>query len=237
MDLWEGRPFLRRDALAARAARREVDGVLFQIPFRGVRTPAGVDLDLDGRCRAAQQVLPDGACFSHVTALRLHGIELPWRLAADERLHVITRSRGPRTQRGGFVAHLCSQPGLEVVQRDSLRMTSPAQTWLNLAHGMLLDDLVILGDAMMRRRTPLTTVDSIVRRLEATHKMRGLALCRAALDLLRPGTDSSMETRTRLLLVSAGLPCPDVNRPVYSSRGDFLAMPDLQCAELKIAIE
>jgi len=67
--------------------------------------------------------------------------------------------------------------------------------------------------------------------------MRGIVRCREAIDLVRPGTDSSMETRTRLLLVQAGLPCPQVNVPAYDDAGRFLALPDLSYPELRIAIE
>lgn len=237
MDSSGAGPFLRREALAGGMERRDVDGWAFQRPFRGVRATAGTDLDVADRCLAAQQFLPDDACFSHVTALRLLGVEVPWRLVGDERLHVVTPTRGPRTQRGGFVAHLCSQRALEVVQVGALRVTSGAQAWLHLAHGMLLDDVVVLGDAMLRRRAPVTSVDSLARLTEATHKMRGLAVCRGALDVVRAGTDSSMETRTRLALVGAGFPSPEVNQPVYSGTGRFLAMPDLQYRDCKIAIE
>ena len=230
-------PFLRRVALADGMRRRAVDGPAYLHPFRGVRVATDKDLDLAETCLAAQQVLPDGAAFSHVTALRLHGVEVPWRLAGDARIHVVTPTRGPRTQRDLFAAHLCSQEALEVIRIGPLRVTSAAQTWLNLAHGMLPDEIVVLGDAMVRRRAPATTIASLVRLTAATHKMRGLAMCREALALLRPGTDSTMETRARLVLVSAGLPCPEVNRPVYASDGTFLAMPDMQYRDQKIAIE
>lgn len=237
MDASGAGPFLRREALAGGMERRDVDGWAFQRPFRGVRATAGTDLDVADRCLAAQQFLPDDACFSHITALRLLGVEVPWQLADDERLHVVTPTRGPRTQRGGFVAHLCTQQALEVVRVGLLRVTSGPQTWLHLAHRMLLDDVVVLGDAMLRRRAPVTSVDALARLTAATHKMRGLAVCREALELVRPGTDSTMETRTRMVLVGAGLPAPEVNQPVYSRAGRFLAMPDLQYRDAMIAIE
>jgi hypothetical protein len=46
-----------------------------------------------------------------------------------------------------------------------------------------------------------------------------------------------METRVRLLLVRAGLPCPEVNRDVFDLAGSWLAPPDLSYPALKIAIE
>ncbi|SDD08938.1 hypothetical protein SAMN05216410_2797 [Sanguibacter gelidistatuariae] len=237
MDVPEGGPFLSRDALARGVSRRVLDSRLFAKPFQGVRVPAGVDLGLAEECAAAQQFLPDVAAFSHVTALRLLGVEIPWRLERDRRIHVVVPRRDFRRPRTGVVAHICTQLRPEVCVVDGLRVTSAAQTWLQLSHGMLIDDLVVLGDAMLRRKDPVTTSEALLVRTEATHKMRGLATCRSAVDLVRPGTDLSMETRARLLLITAGLPCPEVNQPVHSSSGAFLALPDMQYRDLKIAIE
>ncbi len=237
MDASTVRPFLRREALAGGMTRRAADARIYLRPFRGVRVCADKDLELAETCLAAQEFLPDAAAFSHITALRLHGVEVPWRLEDDERIHVVTPTRGPRTQRAPFAAHLCSQKALEITRIGPLRVTTAAQTWLHLAHGLFPDEVVVLGDAMIRRRGPVTSIAALTRLTEATHKMRGLALCREALGLLRVGTDSTMETRARLVLVSAGLPCPEVNRPVVASDGTFLAMPDMTYRDLKIAIE
>lgn len=46
-----------------------------------------------------------------------------------------------------------------------------------------------------------------------------------------------MESRTRLTLVRAGLPCPEVNVPVHDAAGRFLAMPDLTYREPRLALE
>jgi hypothetical protein len=67
--------------------------------------------------------------------------------------------------------------------------------------------------------------------------MRGLSLCREAADLIRPGTDSWMETQLRLLVIDAGLPEPVVNVPAFDDAGRFLALPDLSYPLLQIAIE
>ncbi|WP_144016728.1 hypothetical protein [Beutenbergia cavernae] len=46
-----------------------------------------------------------------------------------------------------------------------------------------------------------------------------------------------METRTRLVLVRGGLPCPAVNEEQLLDSGEFLAMPDMAYPDLKVAIE
>lgn len=46
-----------------------------------------------------------------------------------------------------------------------------------------------------------------------------------------------METRTRLLLVFAGLPCPETNVPVFDDHGQWIGRPDLAYRRLRLAIQ
>lgn len=215
---------------------KQVRGARFSAPTAGVRIdhpePSIVD-----RCRAIARVIHPQAAFARTTALRLLGIDIPWRLADDTAVHVVTPRRSERPQRFRITAHYCGQKQLDVVDHLGLRVTSAPQTWLQVAHGLDRDALVLLGDAMVRRARPLTTVAEMRRLLDATVKMRGIALCREAIELVRPGTDSTMESRLRLLICAAGLPEPAVNRPACDAAGRFLALPDLSYPRLRIAIE
>lgn len=172
-----------------------------------------------------------------MTALRLLGIEVPWTLEDDKRVHAVLPRRGERPQRPELHAHFCGRDGLSVVELDGLRVTSPAQTWIHLAADLDEDGLVVLGDSLLRRKAAMTTPTALRSLLGRFPGARGVRRARAALELIRPGTDSSMETRARLLLVRAGLPCPAVNGPAKGVDGEFLALPDMSYPELKIAIE
>lgn len=229
--------FTIRQGLALGLTRATMRSRRFSAPFHGVRVEGLAPVSVEARCHAALAVLPDDAAFSHATALALLGVEIPWRLQSDPHVHVTTRRRETRPHRAEIVAHLCTQAALDVVQVGALPVTSPEQTWLQLAHCLPFTDVVVLGDAMLRRREPVTDLARLEDLMRRTHRMRGLTACRAALELLVPGTDSTMETRTRLTLVTAGLPCPEVNTPVYDDGGHFIALPDLQYHRLKIAID
>ncbi|WP_142038279.1 DUF559 domain-containing protein [Promicromonospora kroppenstedtii] len=205
-------------------------------PTSGVRID-DPDPSLIDRCRAIARVVHPNAAFARTTALRLLGVELPWQLEEDHAIHVVTPRRGERPQRFAIRPHFCGQKKLDVVHRLGLRITSAPQTWLQVSHGLTRDSLVGLGDAMTRRKNPLTTVDELELLLRETFKMRGLALCREAVELVRSGTDSSMESRLRLIIIDAGLPEPLVNVPALDATGQFLALPDLSYPELKIAVE
>lgn len=189
------------------------------------------------QCAAVALALPEAAAFSHTTALRLLGVELPWRLETDEAIHVVVPRRVQRPKRHDVVAHACLQRSLETVERGGVRVTSPAQTWLHVAHLLLPDDVVVLGDSLVRRGDPCTDLAELSRLVAATRGMRGLERCRRALDLVRPGTDSSMETRMRLVLVEGGVVGLVVNAVVHDRHGKYLCRPDLTIPELRIAIE
>jgi hypothetical protein len=94
-----------------------------------------------------------------------------------------------------------------------------------------LEELIVLADSMMRRDRRLcrTTIDALSLYLDEaeaqvradkengtnSYLFRGYNKCRRALLLARAGTDSSMETRTRLVLLKYGLNCPQVNYPIF----------------------
>jgi len=98
-----------------------------------------------------------------------------------------------------------------------------------------LVDLVILGDAILRR--PWCSVEELATHLERSRGRAGVTLARRAVPLLRPRVDSPMETRTRLVLVFAGLPCPETNMPVYDDHGQWIGRPDLAYPVLRLAIQ
>ena len=208
----------------------------FLAPTSGVRID-DADPSLIDRCRAIARVVHPNAAFARTTALRLLGIDVPWQLEDDHAIHIVTPRRGERPQRYAVTPHFCGQKQLDIIDRFGLRVTSAPQTWLQVAHRLTRDSVVELGDAMTRRKQPATTVEALQFLMHRTFKMRGLALCREAIDLIRPGTDSPMETQVRLLVIDAGLPEPVVNVPAFDDTGQFLALPDLSYPHLKIAIE
>ncbi|WP_265523646.1 DUF559 domain-containing protein [Oerskovia flava] len=231
-------PFTTAHALSAGVSRHHLRTRTFAAPFTGVRTLATTTADLPARCRALATVLDESVVFSRTTALRLLGVEVPWRLEDDDRLHVVTRTASDRPERTGVVAHRSRQRFLDVVETDGLTVTSPAQTFVHVAVGLRSpDDVVVLGDAMMQRRRPLTTPAELADLSRRTVKVKGIVQVRSVLGQLRPGTDSTMETRARLALVGAGLPCPEVNGVVLDPDGRYVKRVDLLYRDLRIAIE
>jgi len=228
--------FTVREAPALDLTPKQIRNTRFSAPTTGVRVN-DPDPSLIDRCRAIARVVHPNAAFARTTALRLLGVDIPWQLEDDHAIHIVTPRRGERPQRFAVTPHFCGQKQLDVVDRFGLRITSAPQTWLQLAHRLNRNSLVGLGDAMTRRKNPVTTPGALSFLMRETFKMKGLTLCREAIELIRPGTDSPMETDLRLLMVDAGLPEPLVNVPALDDKGQFLALPDLSYPQLKIAIE
>ncbi|WP_235508697.1 hypothetical protein [Terrabacter sp. Root85] len=224
MTLNEGRPFLRSEA------RHLSDGQLrrgYRALFHGVyvrhRTPVG-DLEL---AEAALLVAEQGSYVSHHTAARLLGAVAP------DHPDVHVTSRRLRVKGAGLTGHR-AKAEQQVVLWRGIRMTSPVQTFLDLAHCLTLVDLVVLGDSLVRRRR--TTPDELV---SATRARRGpySRLARRAAALVRAGVDSPMETRLRLLIVLAGLPEPEVDHRVHDDGGTLLRRYDLSYLPFRLIIE
>jgi hypothetical protein len=175
---------------------------------------------------AARLVLPDLAVVSHQTAAQLRDLPVP----ASDQVHVSMPHRAPRI--AGVRAHEGSPTA---VVRHGRRISSPVDNFVELAESLSLVDLVILGDAMVRRG--FVTCDELVDRARSNRRRRGARMARRAAALVRARVDSPMESRVRLLIVLAGLPEPEPGCKVRDDLGGWIGEVDLAYPASKIAIE
>jgi hypothetical protein len=150
----------------------------------------------------------------------------------DGRLHVSDRTSRART--AGVLGH--RSVNTPVVSVRGFPITEPTRLFLELACILSLDELIIAGDGLVRRKRPPTTLESLSKLL-ANRDARGVRLARAALREVRPGTDSPMETRLRLLITRAGLPEPVIGHTIRDRNSGFVGTPDLAYVDERIAIE
>ncbi|WP_442297545.1 hypothetical protein [Terrabacter sp. RAF57] len=195
--------------------------------FRGVHVERTVPVTLHIRIEAALLVVTPGSHVSHHTAASLWGGIVP----DHPDIHV--SSPRNRTRRDGITAHRVKQ-GQEVVLFQGFRVTTPVQTFLDLAHCLTLVDLVVLGDSLVRKKR--FTPDELVA-LAEKHRGPHSRLARRAARLVRAGVDSPMETRLRLLIVLAGLPEPEVDHRVHDDDGTLLRRYDLSYLPFRLIIE
>jgi hypothetical protein len=224
-------PFTPRRARELGISSDVLRGRRFDSPYHGVRVPTGLGDGLEVRCRALAQLVPQGA-FSHATSARLRGLPLPAHLGDLVDLSVPTGVRAPRSR--GVRGHTGLREADVQLLRSGLRVVRMDVTWGDLASGLGVDDLVVLGDALLRRGH--SDVAALARMAAGERHRRGTRVMQSALPLLEPATDSPMETRLRLLIVRAGLPRPLANRDVIED-GGWIARPDLSYPQWRIAIE
>jgi len=151
------------------------------------------------------------------TALQVLGVALPTSLEDWRRCHVIAGSRC-RPERTCVVTHRAVREPVAWRIVGGAPVCHPVDAWLEL-HGATDDELVEVGDGLLRRQRPLLTMGGLTSRLDELSGTTGVKRARRLVRLLRVGTDSPYETRTRLMLVRAGLPCPQVNLAVPCRSG------------------
>jgi very-short-patch-repair endonuclease len=203
-----------------------VRGPRFRRLLPGIYVAADATVTPELMARAALLAMPDSAWLSHTTSAALQGIPVP----TDPRLHVSVPTAGDRRLKGSLSLHVRQRPRTALVR--GLRVSVGAELFIELGEVLGLVDLVVAGDAMVRRGlvrpAQLVAAASDVRGAHA-------ALTRRAASLVRARVDSPMETRLRLLIVLAGLPEPRVNPEVRD--GAFSTRLDLVYLDLRLVIE
>lgn len=222
-------------------------------PFHGVRVPAATALhggplteaekwavrlaSAQARARDYAARMPADQFFSHATAALLHGLPVPAhfldRTTVDVATDVKTRRRAGRNVRG----HLVPESPVTVVEVDGMRVASVVDTWRQLSTMLTIEELVVVGDFLVRRQNPPATLEELELAVTRQAGRPGVRRLREAHALVRPRTDSARETELRLVIVFAGLPEPEVNVPLVNRYGAFMALGDLVYVRYRILIE
>ena len=194
---------------------------------------ARLDDAVDGveRLRLLARVLPDDAAFSHATAAAVLGapVDVP------SRAHVALTPRRVLPQRAEFVVHARRLVDDDVVRHRGLRLTSGAQTFLDLAEVLPPWELVAVGDALLRAGH-LDAV-SLAERLARAARVRGVTRARECAPLLSPLAMSRPESLIRYWLAVSHQPTPAPQVPVPDRWGRPVAHADLGYEEWKLALE
>ena len=203
------------------------------------------------RCLGAQVRLKRRPTFCRTTALRLLGIECPRvRQHDDGRLERVVSTANAHHVIRGVRDVRWNVPVQTQLIGGAVECTSPECTWLMMSPVLSEEELIVLGDSMMRRdyRLKRTTKEELERFLDwvrqwkdsdgpPSKKVWGYGKCVDALPFLKGDTDSSMETRLRLTLQRFGLPAPEVNFMVENPVSGAMMLLDMAYPKLKIAIE
>jgi hypothetical protein len=192
--------------------RADVEGV-----SRGLYRPAGWDFELESAARALSAATP-GAWISHVTAARLRCSCLPPWLSESTELHLSKPRPLPAVRRKGIIGHKVIVAEDEVESVDGIRISTRSRTWLDMAKLLPLNDLVCMGDELIRvprmalegRDAPFATLSGLRAMVERHPNLQGIVRAREALELMRVGSDSAPESLLRLAMLDAGIPEPEL---------------------------
>jgi len=113
---------------------------------------------------------------------------------------------------------------------------NPVDHWTQL-RGASEDELVEVGDGLVRRQSPLMTIDEINNRLKQLAGVRGIDAVRRAMRWVVAGTDSLYETRVRTTIRHAGLPIPSVDVPAYIRSTGMTLHLDMGYEDKQIGVE
>lgn len=187
--------------------------------------------------------------FTLSTALALLGIEPPRERTRlqDDVVYAAVHHESDRWRVKG-VRFVTWQGSFEtiVLQRGRFRCVHAVYVWAMYAARLSLQELVVLGDSMMRRNSRGIRIEDFIRLLQNLREEaqerdlrlpRGFRSMSRAVRLMREHTDSSQETRLRLLLMRYGLGCPRINVPIRIPDSGRLFYLDMAYPEKKLAIE
>jgi hypothetical protein len=208
-------------------------------PFHGVRLPSAPNPELTTiqQCEAFRARMDDGQFFSHVTAAIIYGLPVPSRDEFAERIHVsvVKPRRAPRG--AGIAGHKLMVDPNTLRDWNGFRVPDPVEVWCELAATFSVDELVVAGDALLRRKSPLAESSRLITAAARAINRPGVDRLRQAVSLVRARTDSPTETMLRLAILRAGLPEPEVNWAILDAAGTFRGFADLAFPRFRVLVE
>lgn len=232
-----GHAFTTAEGLEAGLTRERLRRGDLAHPFVGVHGAHALMETIGGRIEAYSRRMSPGQFFSHVTAAIIYGLPLPRDCERSPVLHVCTEDAGKRHGSPFVVGHHVAPGSVGIAHYRGLDVTSPVDTWCQLSAVLGLDDLIRMGDALVRRQSPLATLELLAAGVARYSGHRGARLLREAFRWVREGVDSPKETDLRLVIVRGGLPEPEVNGQILIDSGAATTHGDLVYRQYKVLVE
>jgi hypothetical protein len=123
----------------------------------------------------------------------------------------------------------------EVISVDGLAITSATRTAFDCGRWLPLIEAVVVVDVLAREGR--VDIDELKALAADAIGVRGIRNLRHAITLTDPRSESPMESRVRVLLMTSGLPRPTSQSEVYDAAGRFLGRADLANPDRKVIVE
>lgn len=173
-----------------------------------------------GDLRAWQLLLPEEACFTHLTAAAAWGLWLP-PVPAGMPVHVSLPKDADRPRRPELRPSRLSRVVIPQLV-DGVRLAPVPETLLACARDLRLLDLVVLTDSAVRLGLCAVAEIGAV----AAPRRRGAPALRAALELVDPRAESPWESVLRVFHVLCEVPV-EPQKAIVDESGRFVARADL----------
>ncbi|KJQ55106.1 hypothetical protein [Microbacterium sp. SA39] len=193
--------------------------------------------------RAYSQIMRPGAFFCGRTAACLFGA--PVAPGGELDVAVCAPQRAPRAR--GIHGRKVSQRLAAVTELEELPISTPASTWTMLGRDLSERELVVAGDFFVQiprdrfgRQHPelaLATLDDLRAMTDAGARPPTTKLLRAALEQIRVGSSSPLETEFRLDAAAVGLPDPLLDAEIRDEHGRLLGISEIVYPEFRTVVE
>jgi very-short-patch-repair endonuclease len=222
-------PFVGTEALANGIVTGYQLRTRYDAVFRNVYVPTGQPLTPFEKAVAAWLWSGRQATVAGISAAALHGsLWIDAHLPAE-----LNRASLDKTD--GIVLHSDKLWDDETCLLRGIPVTTPARTAFDLGRRRGLMLAVIRLDALMQA-TMLKPADIAV--LSERHRgSRGVVQLREAIDLADAGAESPQETRTRLVLTSAGLRPQRTQIEVFDHFRNFVGRIDMGWDDWRVGVE
>ncbi|MBY4127936.1 hypothetical protein HQO83_05980 [Rhodococcus fascians] len=226
----QGGPFRASVALRSGAITRHELSTSCVRVFRDTYVRIGMTLDARTVAFAASIAVGDGAVIAGVSAAALHGAK--W---IDPSTRPSVLANGRSHQLPGLRIHHDAFDSDDVVIVEGFAVCTPVRTAFDIGRWVPWPLSVVFLDSLLAA----TGVDAEAIRAYAVARpgTRGIRNLFRALDVVDCGAESPRETRTRLLLIEAGLPKPETQIEIRDSSGRFVARIDLGWRRWRVGVE
>lgn len=247
------------DALATNVSRRRLRAKDLERPFRGTRIASALEpMPVSGdrpptpdelthwrvlrEARAFATVMAPWAFFAGRTALVLHQVPIE----AGDRLDVGACPPHSAPQRRGIRRRKIADHLVNVRDHLGLPVATPASAWAMLARELTLRDLIVVGDALVRvprdadgrplHDAELATLTQLAAAAKAGLRPGRVKLLEA-LEHIRVGSSSPLESDFRLNAAAAGLPEPELDVEIRNEHGRLLGISEIVYREQRTIVE
>ncbi|CCQ17637.1 putative uncharacterized protein [Rhodococcus sp. AW25M09] len=226
----EGGPFRGSEALRSGVMTRHQLSRNYEKVLRDTYARKGTTRDARAMAFAASVCVGEDAVIAGASAAAVHGAK--WiDSGAPPSVLAIGRSH----QLPGLRIHHDAFDPCDVMIVDGFDVSTPVRTAFDIGRWVASPQSAILLDSLMAATgLDAETVRAFALRRPGT---RGIRRLFAALDVVDGGAESPQETRTRLLLIGAGLPKPETQIEVRDSTGRFVGRIDLGWRHWRVGVE